>query len=152
MKIRLISGLFLAAIFFSLIGVVYIAWKESRQAQVIVEWSTASEFDTVGFNLYRSVGSTDPGQRVNTELIPASPDSQAGGNYKFIDRNVKPEQLYYYFLEDVSSDGTTNINGPVIIKAQSSVKTIWIVLITLATLIMLGITAIASPRRKGNKK
>ncbi len=152
MKIRLISGLFLAAIFFSLIGVGYFAWREARQTQVVIEWSTASEFETVGFNIYRSETPTEPGVQVNTELIPASEDSQTGGDYKYTDKNVEPGKMYYYFLEDVSSDGTTNINGPVTIKAQTSVKTIWILLIALATLIMLGMIVIASPHRKGNQK
>ena len=49
---------------------------------VIVTWETASEVDTMGFNLYRAEGT--PGtsategtfQQVNTELIPATASCQ----------------------------------------------------------------------------
>jgi hypothetical protein len=83
------------------------AWS-SRHARVNIEWTTASELNTVGFNLYRRDSLEGPEVRINPELIPASTDPLAGGNYHFVDRAARPGQTYTYELEDVESDGVTN--------------------------------------------
>jgi len=95
-----------------------IAWREFLKAEVIVEWTTASELSTVGFNLYRS--ELDNGQyvKVNNVLIPASPDPFTGGNYTYIDDQVNAGSTYYYQLEDVEADGSTSRYGPIEVQAQ----------------------------------
>ncbi len=92
---------------------------------IVVEWSTASELNTVGFNLYRSEeqkGETqavnDQLMRVNAQLIPSSSDALMGGDYSYRDISVKAGHTYYYWLEDVDANGTTDRNGPVQVKAE----------------------------------
>lgn len=86
------------------------AWAvwSSQNARVSIEWTTASELNTVGFNLYRRDTLDGPEERINPELIPASTDPLAGGKYHYIDRDARPGQTYYYELEDVETDGVTN--------------------------------------------
>ena len=86
------------------------AWAvwSTQHARVNIKWTTASELNTVGFNLYRRDSPTGPEIRINSELIPASTDPLAGGNYHFIDRAARPGQTYHYELEDVETDGATN--------------------------------------------
>jgi hypothetical protein len=86
---------------------------------VVVEWSTASELDTVGFNLYRSENPEGDFQAVNYALIPSASDALAGGNYSYRDISVQAGHTYYYLLEDVGADGATNRNGPIQVKAEA---------------------------------
>lgn len=86
---------------------------------VVVEWSTASELDTVGFNLYRSEDQNGDFQIVNNKLIPSSSDALLGGNYSFRDTSVKASHTYYYLLEDVDAKGVVNRNGPIQVTAET---------------------------------
>jgi hypothetical protein len=96
----------------------YYAWRGYVKAEVVVEWTTASELSTVGFNLYRSDLIDGTYAKVNEELIPASPDPLTGGKYTFNDDQVGAGGTYYYQLEDVESDGNTSRYGPIEVKAQ----------------------------------
>lgn len=85
---------------------------------VIVEWSTASELDTVGFNIYRSENPQGDFQLINDKLIPSSTDAIAGGNYSYRDTTVKAGRTYYYMLEDMTAAGASERNGPIRVKAE----------------------------------
>jgi hypothetical protein len=87
-----------------------LAWRDSQTASVVIEWSTASELDTAGFNLYRSENPDGPFSQINENLIPASPDPLTGGSYSYTDKNVSPGRTYYYQLEDVEISGGVNRN------------------------------------------
>lgn len=75
--------------------------------QISVAWSTGSEINTAGFNLYRSERAEGPYERINSDLIPASNDAVAGGEYQYLDSSVVPDHKYYYQLEDVELNGTS---------------------------------------------
>ncbi len=79
---------------------------------VVIEWSTASELDTVGFNVLRSESQEGPTIQVNSTLIPPAEDPLTGGTYTFEDKTVKPGTTYYYFLEDIDAQGNKQKNGP----------------------------------------
>jgi hypothetical protein len=98
----------------------YWAWTVRTAATVIVEWTTASELNTAGFNLYRRDSPDGPFTRLNEHLIPASPDPLLGGSYAFTDTNVVAGRTYYYQLEDVETSGATTRHGPIEVKAEGS--------------------------------
>jgi len=102
----------LAIIIIGLIGLV-ILWKSQEFNPIQVEWSTASEIDTAGFNLYRSENLTGPFVKINANLIPASGDPLVGGKYQYLDESVEPGRSYYYELEDVENSGATSRHGPI---------------------------------------
>jgi hypothetical protein len=83
-----------------------------------VEWTTESEVETAGFNLYRSDSSEGPYVKVNPALIPGSSDPLLGGRYVYTDTNVVAGRTYYYKLEDVELDGTTTLHGPIEVVAE----------------------------------
>ncbi len=87
---------------------------------VTVEWSTATELNTAGFNLYRADTESGPFQKVNTDLIPASPDPLVGGTYAFTDTGVMAGRTYYYRLEDVETSGAATAQGIVQVTAEAS--------------------------------
>jgi len=84
---------------------------------VTVEWSTASEVDHAGFNLYRGDGPDGPWVRLNRDLIPPAGDPIVGGHYTYVDETVEPGHTYYYLLEDVSLTGTTTRHPPIMVVA-----------------------------------
>jgi hypothetical protein len=85
---------------------------------VTVEWSTASELNTAGFNLARGDSQTGPFTRLNTEVIPASPDPLVGGSYIYTDTQVVAGKTYYYQLEEVETAGGVSVQGVVAVTAS----------------------------------
>ena len=94
----------------------------SVKAEVIVEWTTASELDTVGFYLLRAETPEGPFEQINSNLIPASSDSLTGSNYTFTDIGVQNGITYYYMLEEIELSGETNRHGPIVVKAGNTTK------------------------------
>ena len=88
-------------------------------AAVIVEWTTESEVNQAGFNLYRSENQEGPYIKLNDALIPASLDPITGGSYVYTDTAVIGGATYYYKLEDVELDGTSTLHGPIEVVAQA---------------------------------
>jgi uncharacterized repeat protein (TIGR01451 family) len=93
----------------------------SSGGQVLLSWKTGWELKNLGFNIYRE----ENGQRVrlNPSLIAGSALIMRGGlpkhrarSYAWIDRSqgeAKPQ----YWLEDVETDGTRSLHGPVSAQA-----------------------------------
>jgi len=95
-------------------------WRALQHTTILVEWTTASELDTVGYNLFRSTNPDEKGARVNEELIPASPDPLTGGSYQFEDQDVQAGMKYYYSLEEVENTGMANRAGTIEVTAKQS--------------------------------
>lgn len=72
---------------------------------IIIRWSTETEVDTAGFNLYRSLSAGGPWEKINDRLIPGAPDPLLGGSYVFTDTEVIAGQTYWYELEEVETTG-----------------------------------------------
>jgi hypothetical protein len=87
---------------------------------VTIEWTTASELNTAGFNLYRSDTATDNYVRLNAELIPGSTDPLTGGAYRYVDRSVIAGRTYYYQLEDIETGGASTRHEPYQVVANAS--------------------------------
>ena len=109
-------------------AVLSLIWPSAAAAQeptpaasvVVVEWTTESEVDLAGFNLYRSDSPAGPYMKVNTALIPGALDPLLGGKYAYTDTNVVAGRTYYYKLEDVELDGATTLHGPIEVVADAS--------------------------------
>ncbi|MCX5885086.1 MAG: DUF1566 domain-containing protein [Proteobacteria bacterium] len=80
---------------------------------VILKWTTESEIDNAGFNLYRAESEEGEYVKINTSLILAEGSPTQGATYQFIDEGVKNRTTYYYKLEDIDLNGTSTMHGPV---------------------------------------
>ena len=89
-------------------------------SRVVVSWTTATEIQTAGFNLYRSARAEGPYTRINTQLIPAKNDALVGGTYQYFDTRVEAGQTYYYQLEDVEFNGTSARHKPVTVQTSQT--------------------------------
>ena len=84
-----------------------------KSGKVILQWTTESETDNAGFNLYRSESENGEYTKINESLIPAQGSSTQGASYEFIDNDVQNRKTYYYKLEDIDLNGTSTMHGPV---------------------------------------
>jgi hypothetical protein len=80
---------------------------------VLVAWETVSEFDTLGFNLWRGLAA-DGSDREMLTFVPAqAPGSTQGAAYQVQDAAVQAGYTYWYWLEDIDLSGQTTLHGPV---------------------------------------
>lgn len=131
------------------LGAALLIWglAEAKKAVILIEWSTASELDTVGFNLYRSDNPEGPFEMINASLVPSSEDPMTGGEYEYEDRSVVPGKTYYYRLEDIEMDGGTTQHGPIEVKAESEGKSVMISGLILVIISFVGIIMLVFPKK-----
>jgi hypothetical protein len=81
---------------------------------VRVEWTTETEMNTAGFNLYRGESPDGPFDvKINDQLIPPADDPLMGKQYTYVDRSALPGTTYYYQLQEVEKDGKINTHPPI---------------------------------------
>jgi hypothetical protein len=82
---------------------------------VLVRWRTASEVETLGFNVYRSID----GKRVRGNRRPIAAARSSGGHaYSFLDRSARKASTVRYWIQAVSRDGTRSWYGPARVSAR----------------------------------
>jgi hypothetical protein len=89
----------------------------ARGGATSLEWTTASEAGTIGFNLYRVHPVTGAQTRVNPSTIPADPRAKHGSSYRFVDSGSADERASY-LLEELTANGRTNRYGPYLASTQ----------------------------------
>ena len=103
---------------------------------MLVEWTTASELDTAGFNLYRSLTPAGPFEKVNSSLIPTNGDPLSGGDYQYEDKSIQPGVTYFYQLEEVELNGGSGRFGPISVHANAGIPS-WALAIPIVMVIIL---------------
>ena len=73
--------------------------------KVRVQWTTESELNNAGFNIYRSETRNGEFGKVNAELIHGAGTTGERKKYVWIDTTAKSNVEYYYQIEDVSFSG-----------------------------------------------
>jgi len=94
------------------------AWSAARHSRVVIDWETASELNTAGFNVYRGETKEKIETRLNSQLLPPATDPLRGKIYKFVDPDAKPGNTYYYLVEEVDLSGSKQNFGPLEVKAS----------------------------------
>lgn len=79
--------------------------KSWSDTSAILGWTPRAPWATLGYNIYRTTVSGQPGEKLNVELIP-QPDSQ----YQDIDLNAG--QTYYYAIASVNHDWVESERSP----------------------------------------
>lgn len=81
----------------------------------ILQWTTQSETNNIGWNVYRADSEEyEYSMQINNELIPGAGTTSQPTDYIFSDEyTVYPNLNYWYWIEDISSDGNTNVHGPI---------------------------------------
>lgn len=96
---------------------VKLAWfdvTKKGKAAITLGWETVNESDVLGFNLYRAGSSNMEKKKLIAENIFAQkPGELTGAVYTYKDKKLKPDKVYYYWLETIDINGETELIGPV---------------------------------------
>jgi hypothetical protein len=117
---RLLGLILCGVLFLSGIVIGLQAIRNFDRATIIVEWATASELETVGYNLLRSEDENGPFSQINDYPITSSEDPLIGGEYTYEDADVIAGKTYYYILEEIEISGGKNQHGPIVQKAANT--------------------------------
>ena len=79
-----------------------------------LKWSTASEVDNFGFDIYRSTSEEGPFDRITGQPIPGAGTVDEPTYYEYRDEAIEPGVTYYYYVESISVDGIREIFSPII--------------------------------------
>lgn len=98
----------------------------SQPDGILIEWETSSESNSSGFYILRSLSQDQDYTRINIFFLS---DSEVGEGvfYSYLDETVVPGTIYYYKLEAIDLDGSSEFFGPVmvgyLIQTPTSTKT-----------------------------
>jgi len=70
-----------------------------------LKWSTASEVDNFGFDIYRAGSENGPFIRLNDSPIPGAGTSDLPTYYEYVDDTINPTLEYFYYIESISISG-----------------------------------------------
>ncbi len=80
---------------------------------VKITWSTASETENAGFDVWRSEGNAESGYvKITRSMIPGAGNASEQNDYAFVDEDVVVGKTYYYKLADIDYRGTITFHGP----------------------------------------
>ncbi|MBN1657706.1 MAG: hypothetical protein JXA93_04860 [Anaerolineae bacterium] len=104
---------------------------QPRAGVIVLAWETASEFETLGFNLYRGDAPGGEQVRLNQAMVPARASGSAhGAVYAWEDADVEPGHAYYYTLEAIDVHGVPVRHGPVWAVAVRAPHSVYLPLVT----------------------
>jgi len=86
---------------------------EVENGYVLLQWTTQSESENLGFRLYRSESKDSTFQQITENIIPGAGDSETTHHYYFIDQFVETGKTYYYKLASIKYDGNIRRYGPI---------------------------------------
>jgi uncharacterized repeat protein (TIGR01451 family) len=90
---------------------------QARPGVIELEWTTESETDNLGFNVYRSTSANGPFSRVNTALITGAGNSQSTRRYAYSDMVPAAAGAYFYKISDISYAGVETMHGMISVTA-----------------------------------
>lgn len=79
-----------------------------------LKWTTASEVDNFGFDIYRSLAEDGSFDRITSEPLAGAGTTDEPQSYVFVDDAIDPTKDYYYYIESISLGGVREIFSPVI--------------------------------------
>lgn len=79
-----------------------------------LKWTTASEVDNFGFDIYRGLDEEGPFERITDEPLPGAGTTDEPQSYVFVDPDIDPTRDYFYYIESISLGGVREVFSPVI--------------------------------------
>lgn len=79
-----------------------------------LKWTTASEVDNFGFDIYRALSEDGPFEKITVEPVPGAGTVDEPQKYVFVDEAIDPSRDYYYYIESISLGGIREKFSPVI--------------------------------------
>jgi len=89
---------------------------EIENGMVVLKWTTESEINTLGYNIYRGLPEDENFEKVNNEMIKALGTTTTKQLYTYEDTRIEADQTYFYKLEMVDTDGAREMSESLLIK------------------------------------
>jgi hypothetical protein len=77
------------------------------------KWTTASEVDNFGYEVFRGEKEAGPFVKLTKEPILGAGTTDETHNYKFADTTIDPCKDYWYYVESITTSGTREKFTPV---------------------------------------
>ena len=87
---------------------------------VMLRWTTQTEIENFGFNIFRSMQEDGEFERINEEIIEGAGNSVESRDYEFVDSTVESGKTYYYKLQDIDFNGQSEFHGPISVSTDIS--------------------------------
>jgi len=84
----------------------------SAQNLVSLMWVTQSETGVTGYYIYRGIDTNASTAQIVSPLITAT-NTSTTQSYVYVDSEIFETGTYYYWLQNVDIDGTTDFHGPI---------------------------------------
>jgi hypothetical protein len=92
---------------------------EQQEGNVLLNWSTVSEINHAGFNIYRQYTEENEFTRINDRIIFSDPvNSTSGAEYNYVDALEKSGEIFYK-LQSVEVDGSVSFSEVVSVSMSS---------------------------------
>ncbi|MEM1110360.1 MAG: hypothetical protein AAGI11_00510 [Pseudomonadota bacterium] len=78
-----------------------------------IRWTTQSEQDVFGYDIYRGDQQDGPFERINTQTILGVGTTDLPQSYQFSDAEIDAETVYWYYVETVALTGERKPLTPV---------------------------------------
>jgi hypothetical protein len=79
----------------------------------VIRWSTASEVENFGYDVFRGLAEEGPFERVNDSPIPGHGTTDVPQKYEYRDTSIAADTAYWYYVESISMQGEREKFTPV---------------------------------------
>jgi len=84
---------------------------------VSLQWTTQSETGLAGYYIYRGTNNDlSAAEQIPSLIAPANSSHET--SYEFIDREIQNYTTYYYWLQSMEMDGSSDFHGPVSVSVN----------------------------------
>ena len=87
--------------------------SEEQEYSNTLRWSTASEVENFGFDVYRGPTEEGPFERLTEDPIPGAGTVDTLSKYQYVDGTIDPTKAYWYYVESISIHGVREKFTPV---------------------------------------
>jgi hypothetical protein len=78
-----------------------------------IKWSTASEVENFGYDVFRGDKEEGPFTRLNAKTIAGAGTVDEPRQYQYVDATIEVGKAYWYYVESISLSGTREKFTPV---------------------------------------
>jgi hypothetical protein len=88
----------------------------------VIRWSTASEVNNFGYDIFRGPAEEGPFERVNASPVTGHGTTDVPQKYEYRDTSIAADTAYWYYVESISMQGEREKFTPVFRAKPKAVK------------------------------
>jgi hypothetical protein len=79
----------------------------------VIRWTTASEENNFGYDVYRGSTEEGPFERINADPLPGAGTTDIPQHYEYQDSAIEAGTVYWYYVEAISMNGDRKRMTPI---------------------------------------